>query len=160
MFGLSTLNFEKLVIWDFIQTYLEAIQEHLSSFVFPLFLEHLEINESFSNSIVKRTWLRDGHFVSDKHARISPEQRVINQPFGTQHSCGERGKSQNNGLVTGALFRGTQRQFSENICSEDDLRSTIFGAFVVKYLGRLPLLGFSKWCNCPFFKDFCPKKVT
>ena len=29
-------------------------------------------------------------------------------------------------------FRGTQRQFSENICSEDDLRSRIFGTFVVK----------------------------
>ena len=24
------------------------------------------------------------------------------------------------------LYRGTQRQFSENICSEDDLRSRIF----------------------------------
>ena len=39
--------------------------------------------------------------------------------------------------------RGTQRQFSENICSEDDLRSGIFGAFVVKFLACLPLLGFS-----------------
>ena len=26
------------------------------------------------------------------------------------------------------LLRGTQRQFSENICSEDDLRSRIIGA--------------------------------
>ena len=40
-------------------------------------------------------------------------------------------------------IRGTQRQFSENICSEDDLRSRIFGAFVVKFLARLPLLDFS-----------------
>ena len=32
------------------------------------------------------------------------------------------------------INRGTQRQFSENICSEDDLRSRIFGAFVVKFL--------------------------
>ena len=40
--------------------------------------------------------------------------------------------------------RGTQRQFSENICSEDDFRSRIFGtAFVVKFLACLPLLGFS-----------------
>ena len=31
-------------------------------------------------------------------------------------------------------LRGTQRQFSENICSEDDLRSRIFGTFVVKFL--------------------------
>ena len=39
--------------------------------------------------------------------------------------------------------RGTQRQFLENICSEDDLRSRIFGTFVVKFLASLPLLGFS-----------------
>ena len=36
----------------------------------------------------------------------------------------------------------TQRQFLENICSEDNLRSRIFGTFVVKFLARLPLLGF------------------
>ena len=39
--------------------------------------------------------------------------------------------------------RGTQRQFSENICSEDDLKSRIFGTFVVKFLACLPALGFS-----------------
>ena len=33
--------------------------------------------------------------------------------------------------------------FRENICSEDDLRSRIFGAFVVKFIACLPLLGFS-----------------
>ena len=33
--------------------------------------------------------------------------------------------------------------FRENICSEDDLRSRIFGAFVLKFLACLPLLGFS-----------------
>ena len=38
---------------------------------------------------------------------------------------------------------GTQRQFSENICSEDDLKSRTFGTFVVKFLPCLPLLGFS-----------------
>ena len=41
------------------------------------------------------------------------------------------------------FFRGTQRQFSENICSEDDLRSIIFGTFVGKFLACLRLLGFS-----------------
>ena len=40
-------------------------------------------------------------------------------------------------------LRGTQRQFSENNCSEDDLRSRIFGTFVVKFLACLPVLGFS-----------------
>ena len=40
-------------------------------------------------------------------------------------------------------IRGTQRQFLENICSEDDLRYRIFKTFVVKFLACLPLLGFS-----------------
>ena len=40
------------------------------------------------------------------------------------------------------VIRGTQRQFSKNICSEDDLRSRIFRTFVVKFLACLPLLGF------------------
>ena len=31
-------------------------------------------------------------------------------------------------------FRGTQRQFSKNICSEDDLGFRIFGTFLVKFL--------------------------
>ena len=39
--------------------------------------------------------------------------------------------------------RGTQRQFSENICSKEDLRSSIFETFVVQFLACLPLLGFS-----------------
>ena len=42
-----------------------------------------------------------------------------------------------------ALSSGTQRQFLENTCSEGDLRSRIFGTFVVKFLVCLPLLGFS-----------------
>ena len=33
--------------------------------------------------------------------------------------------------------------FRKNICWEDDLRSRIFGTFVVKFLACLPLLGFS-----------------
>ena len=41
-------------------------------------------------------------------------------------------------------LRGTQRQFSENICSKDDLKSRIFGTFVIKFLACLPVLGFSK----------------
>ena len=41
------------------------------------------------------------------------------------------------------IIIGTQRQFSKHICSEDDLRSSIFGTFVVKFFACLPLLGFS-----------------
>ena len=43
------------------------------------------------------------------------------------------------------LIKDTQRQLKKNICSEDDLRSGIFGTFVVKYLACLPLLGFSNF---------------
>ena len=51
------------------------------------------------------------------------------------------------GLLTPRQFqceyRGTQRQFSENICSEYDLRSRIFETIVVKFRACLPVLGFS-----------------
>ena len=41
-------------------------------------------------------------------------------------------------IWTAGEIRGTQRQFLENICLEDDLRSRIFGTFVVKFLACLP----------------------
>ena len=41
------------------------------------------------------------------------------------------------------LSEAPNGNFRENICSEDDLRSRIFGAFVVKFLACLPLLRFS-----------------
>ena len=66
-------------------------------------------------------------------------------------------------LETQSDYISTQRQFSENICSEDDLGSRTFETFVVKFLACLPLLGFrtsKKWYNCPFLTDFCPEKVT
>ena len=47
-------------------------------------------------------------------------------------------------FVPTGIFSGTQRRFSENTCSEDDLRSGIFGTFVAKFIACLPLLGFSK----------------
>ena len=34
--------------------------------------------------------------------------------------------------------RGTQREFLENICLEEELRSKIFGTFVVKFLACYP----------------------
>ena len=39
--------------------------------------------------------------------------------------------------------RAPNDNFRKNICSEDDLRSRIFGTFVVKFIACLPLLGFS-----------------
>ena len=46
-------------------------------------------------------------------------------------------------MILDHLNRGTQRQFVENICSEDDLISRIFETVVVKFLACLPVLGFS-----------------
>ena len=49
--------------------------------------------------------------------------------------------------------------FREKICSEGDLRSRIFGTFVVKFLACLPLLGFSniqKMVKLPIFNGFLP----
>ena len=48
-------------------------------------------------------------------------------------------KAKTASCAPGYYIRGTQRQFLENVCSEDDLRSRIFGAFVVKFLACLPL---------------------
>ena len=57
-----------------------------------------------------------------------------------QH-CGRREAhlSENKGVESecknvSRKFRNTQRQFSENICAEDELRSRIFGTFVVEFL--------------------------
>ena len=47
------------------------------------------------------------------------------------------------GAEVSLSHQGPQLQFSANICSEDDLRSRIFGTFVVKFLACLSLLGFS-----------------
>ena len=58
---------------------------------------------------------------------------------------------------------GTQRQFSENICSEDDLRSRIFGTFVVKALVACLSKDFrtsKTWYNSTFLTDSYPKKVN
>ena len=48
----------------------------------------------------------------------------------------ETGYRENYNIYSGAP------NFRENICSEDDLRTRIFGTFVVKFLACLPLLRF------------------
>ena len=65
-------------------------------------------------------------------------------------------------VVLEGVVRGTQRQFSENICSEDELRYRFFGTFVVKFLACLPLLGFSNTYGiiAQFLTDSYPKKVS
>ena len=46
-------------------------------------------------------------------------------------------------VIAGNESGAPNGNFRENICSEDDLRTRIFGTFVVKFLACLPLLRFS-----------------
>ena len=46
-------------------------------------------------------------------------------------------------ILLKCLIQGHPTTIFGNICAEDDLRSRIFGTFVVKFLVCLPLLGFS-----------------
>ena len=54
-----------------------------------------------------------------------------------------RRSRQANSVSPNVLSGAPNGNFRKNICSEDDLRSRIFGTFVVKFLACLPLLGFS-----------------
>ena len=64
----------------------------------------------------------------------------MNDTVWVQTKIGDDDHDDNNGGDDTGAPNGN---FRENICSEDDLRSRIFGAFVVKFLACLPLLGFS-----------------
>ena len=66
----------------------------------------------------------------------------VNSKGPSLDSCGTPDSAHLDEYVLSPIMRGTQRQFLENICSEDDLRSRIFATFVVKFLACLPLLGF------------------
>ena len=59
--------------------------------------------------------------------------------------CSLQPRGQNNLMVTlkSKNTGAPNGNFRENICSEDDLRSRIFGTFAVKFLACLPLVGFS-----------------
>ena len=48
-----------------------------------------------------------------------------------------------NGKMCCSISGAPNDNFRKNICSEDDLRSRIFGTFVAKFLACQPLLGFS-----------------
>ena len=52
--------------------------------------------------------------------------------FQVLNALGIRRQPESTAYRVGFIFlRGTQRQFSENICSKEDLRSRFFGTFVV-----------------------------
>ena len=74
--------------------------------------------------------LKTFHVVHRKLIRHTPNALMIHKECLSEHAPYYK---------TGA----PNGNFRENIYSEDDLRSRIFGAFVVKFLACLPLLGFS-----------------
>ena len=50
-------------------------------------------------------------------------------------------------ICHGNYVRAPNDNFRKIICSEDDLRSRIFGSFSEKFIACLPLLGFSNFKN-------------
>ena len=85
-------------------------------------LRHRELSIFFSHLPASKNW---------------PEEQTFLSTFGVVYL------PQHGDLYTNLTrYRGTRRQFSENICSEDDLRFRIFGTLLVKFLACLPLLGF------------------
>ena len=89
--------------------------------------------KSKSENAAKIVW---NLFVPSKTSTIGFCWLVLTQKIGKTSSSRNIAKSW-------ILSRGTQRQFSEDICSKDDLRSIVFETFVVKFLACLPLLGFA-----------------
>ena len=92
---------------------------------------------------LRQTWLK-------KDRQIPHWSHLINVGFYSYKETENRTLG-----ITGA----PNDNFLKIICSEDDLRSRIFGSFSEKFLACLPLLGFSnfkKSYNCPFLTDFYP----
>ena len=84
--------------------------------------------------------------LSELKGIILKGERILVPSFMRKENNSSRPHGHREIQATGAgptILRGTQRQFLENICSEDDLRSRIVGPLVVKFLACLPLLGFS-----------------
>ena len=69
---------------------------------------------------------------------------VLQTGRGGKKESGRGGEGRGKVEGRGQLSPGAPNDnFRKNICSEDDLRSRIFGTFVVKFLVCLLLLGFS-----------------
>ena len=126
--------------------------------------EHLHINQiqlrflHFNQQSIPLLGIhmRRWAFKREKYTFINANIKVINTILKVNRDNCHTLKWKHYSLT---FFRGTQRQFSENICSEDDLKSRIFGTFVVKFLACLPLLGFSniyKMVLLPIFNGFWP----
>ena len=90
----------------------------------------IEITQSASYCLTFNLYVRS----SVKHKDLWQKEKSKSE------DSAQRGTECNQTLKS---IKGNQRQFSENVRSEDDLRSRIFGTFVVEFLACLPLLGFS-----------------
>ena len=99
----------------------------LSDHEYPLYIERLEsvVLMSVGKVAVEDSMTLESHTFSDTEGKYREIVCYLHE------------------VPTPRTNRGTQRHFSENISSEGDLRSRIFGSFVVKFLACLPVLGFS-----------------
>ena len=96
------------------------------------FLPHARKTSGYQNDNI--FWWEEENLCPNKRRQDKINYKPINNSF----------KNKVHYYITQMRFyRGTQRQFSEYICSEDDLRSRIFGTFVVKFLACLLLQRFS-----------------
>ena len=88
--------------------------------------------------------------------RLNICHATLDRYFKKIFSCTKVKQSQQRRMV---WYRGTHRQYLENVCSEEDLTFRIFGTIVVKFLACLPLLGFSnppEMVQLPIFNGFLP----
>ena len=95
--------------------------------------------QAFYTPSVRSTWGVSFQRTEDSQSAFSPFYSKLYFTMNTDNVWHVAGK----GYICQGHGVGTQRKFSENICSKDDLRSRIFGTFVVTFLACLPLLGFS-----------------
>ena len=94
--------------------------------------------------LVWKTFASDHRYLRLFHSIWSGSRRAIKKAYAVFWTLCAKSSSENisDGGKTRWLrrgkkrdyIRGTQRQFSGNICSENDLRSRILGTFVVNFL--------------------------
>ena len=116
-------------------------------FVFPpkktlIWRRHCSIDQSCCSMTSKQL------LESSSGMKFFSAERLLNQPK-ARCVCFRSINQSNRFISVRLLFLCCSRVFLSrsyeyrSICSEDDWRSRIFGAFLVKFLFCLPLLGFS-----------------
>ena len=92
----------------------------------------IQIKEALSQKLSKFKYSGNHTNLSEIYTAIS--RKVVEKKVHATIPKGNKGYDES-GAPNG--------NFRENICSEDDLRTRIFGTFVVKFIACLPLLRFS-----------------